>query len=155
MPNILELISNLSIILNCITLIGLPLSNNKNGDCKAEIKSKISLIITFNSIIMLLTILHTILKICIANKEGPCLCFGIYSIISKLCNLGLSITNLVICHKYYNLSNNWENCGSLKGWIIYNFIALYFDFVMSIIYYYDNTYFHWSNKIIKFIFIDN
>ena len=131
--NLLELIANLSIILNAISAIGLTVANNKNEDCKAEIKSKMQIIIIFCYALVFTYSLHTFLKEYIAKREDrdsiSC-CLGIFALIIKICNLGITIASLVICHKYYNLSNNWENCGSIKGWLIYNFIALYFDFVM-------------------------
>ena len=109
------------------------MANSKNEDCKAEIKSKMQIIIIFCYALVFTYCLHTFLKECIAKREDrdsiSC-CLGIFVLIIKICNLGITIASLVICHKYYNLSNNWENCGSIKSWLIFNFIALYFDFVM-------------------------
>ena len=53
---LLELIANLSIILNLIAGIGLTVVENKYKDCKAEIKSKLKLIPIFNYLLVFFSV---------------------------------------------------------------------------------------------------
>jgi hypothetical protein len=65
------------------------------------------------------------------NESGNgCICAFIPLII-KISSFGISLTLLIITQIYYNDTTTWENCGSVKGWLIYLLVICYIQVIIN------------------------
>ena len=137
----------ISIMSNTIYLIGLTITYNKKKHCKADIYSKLKIIIVLNAISILLSILLE----CFSKKgndneednreneedNGVCLPrffkIIICNIITSFALFGIYLASLILTQINYNSSKTWENCGSMKGWIIYGLVTSYIGVIFSFI----------------------
>ena len=109
---------------NLILLIGLYVSYIKNKECQAEIYPKMILIYGLSGILICLPVFGSINFCC--NTESNCLEIYLYifHIFDKIISFGLTLFLLIFTHYYYISSSNWENCGSVKGWLTYALVIM-------------------------------
>ena len=125
-------------IFNIILEIGLMVSEQKNKECKAKIYTKMKVIlILYLCLLILSNVSECILKIeKIKECCGGCL-FFIFLLLLKFSAFGIALVNVIITQEYFIYYDNWEKCGSVKGWtlcsLIYNYIVTFFNFLQLII----------------------
>ena len=66
------------------------------------------------------------------SKDGGCLELIIKSISYFACFILIMIA-LIFGQIFYNKTENWENCGSIKGWIIYGLVINYIMMISTFI----------------------
>ena len=130
---------SVSIIPNAILIVGLSIAIMKNEECKAELYKDINLISAFEGMIILFSLSN---QICGKKKDdenesesendrgGSCLRV-ICPIISRIIAFGLSMTTVIYTQINYNKTTTWENCGSIKGWIIYGLVINYIEVITN------------------------
>lgn len=118
----------------CVSILGIGLivSTTKNKKCKVEMYSIIKIITyLYFSLLFFENFFQTLLKSeCIENdcsKSGK----KVLLFMNKLICLGISLTCLIITQINYNRANNWENCGSIKGWVIYSIVVGYIETIFN------------------------
>ena len=105
-------------------------SNSKNKECKAEIYPGMSIIIGLEGMLIgLAGINQTIVK---CETESCEICVKIIlPIIFKIIAFGISLACLIYTQIYYSNTTTWENCGSVKGWIIYGLVLNYIEVITN------------------------
>ena len=116
----------ISILADLIYVIGISVAKKKNKECASDIYPKIKLLVILNSISIGLSFIYQAFacdKDYTSNDE-KCLSLIIRSVLSFACFV-LIMVSLIFGQIFYNKTENWENCGSIKGWIIYGQIINY------------------------------
>ena len=116
----------ISIIADLIYVIGISVAKKKNKECASDIYPKIKLLVILNSISIGLSFLYQVFA-CdkdYTSNDGKCFRLIIRSVLSFACFV-LIMVSLMFGQIFYNKTKNWENCGSIKGWIIYGQIINY------------------------------
>jgi hypothetical protein len=112
-------------------MLGINFSSIKYEQCQAEIYPKMSLIAVISGILILLSIIGNV-DFCISNENKCCAIFKIiFRILEKICSFGLVLFLLIMVQYYYNSSVTWENCGSIKGWVIYTLVIMYIEVITN------------------------
>lgn len=127
---ITTILLSISIFPNIILLIGMLVSNSKNKECKAEIYPEMRIIVGFEGMLIALAGINQSLK---ENETERCeICLKIISpIIFKIITFGISLACVLYTQIYYNNTTSWENCGSVKGWIIYGLVINYIEVITN------------------------
>ena len=115
----------ISIIADLIYVIGISVAKNKNKKCVSDVYPRIKLLVILNSISIGLSFFYQAMA-CkdYETKDEKCLKLIIRIILSFACFV-LIMVALIFGQIFYNKSENWENCGSIEGWIIYGLVINY------------------------------
>ena len=127
---ITTILLSISIFPNIILLIGMSVSNLKNKECKAEIYPKMRIIMILEGMLIALAGINQTLKE--KDTERCEICLKVISlIIIKIITFGISLSCVLYIQINYNNTTTWENCGSVKGWIIYGLVINYIEVITN------------------------
>ena len=63
--------------------------------------------------------------------------FGIIALVGNILALIFQVILIAVIQKYYNKTNDWTDCGNLKGWtitwLVFNYCIIIFEILLTII----------------------
>lgn len=119
------------LIAKIIMVIGLFVSMKKNKECQAELYPKINLITAVYLFVTAFFELINLVLVIISSYGDEIK--AIFYLLKIFLSFGLALFLLIFSNLYYNSSETWENCGSIKGWATYTLVVLYIDAIANFI----------------------
>ena len=87
---------------------------------------------------LIISVLIMLITIIISTNEDRCnenlaIFSLVLTVLFGIAMFALQLTNLIIVHKYYNKSKNWDNCGKFKGWSVFWLVMNYISLIIGMI----------------------